>query len=95
MLSCPVPHTHTCTFDTLNTCVSNMNGRFLTMHHTDLIGHLTVSISLMMKPNSVRGLRCRDRKVSVHKTIVLEKESIPKKALINMYKHYPTQHMAN
>jgi hypothetical protein len=40
-------------FDTLNTCVSNMNGRFLTMHHTDLIGHLTVSISLMMKPNNV------------------------------------------
>jgi hypothetical protein len=27
----------------------------------------------------VKGLGCRDRKVSVHKTIVLEKESIPKK----------------
>ena len=40
----------------------------------------------------VKGLRCRDRRVSVHKTIVLEKEKYTKK---NMYKHYPTQHIAN
>ena len=52
-ISPPPSHTHTHMFDTLNTCVSNMNGRFLTMHHTDLIGHLTVSISLVMKPNNV------------------------------------------
>jgi hypothetical protein len=43
----------------------------------------------------VKGLRYRDRKVSVHKTTVLEKEKYTKKNLINMYKLYPTQHMAN
>jgi hypothetical protein len=60
-----------CASDMLNICVSNVNGRFLTMHHSELIGHLKISISLMMKPNNVwKALGAeRGRKVNVHKTL--------------------------
>ena len=91
-------HTHTHTSDMLNTCVMNMNWRFLSMHHTELIGHLTVSISVMTKPNNMWKALDADRKVSMHKTLnCVRKRKVYQKNnnLINMYTHYPTQHMAN